>query len=149
LGSPATISTPGSTTFGPYFTLSLSGDKVTYTYIGDTTWSPSVTSLDSGGLYIDNGSLITSLAGIPAFTSVKLDPSSMLGSSGFTAADLTWNASNIAVTWMNQPFATGNTVVLDVNSSAPEPSTWALMLIGFAGLGFAATRTRRHVIAQA
>jgi hypothetical protein len=25
----------------------------------------------------------------------------------------------------------------------PEPSTWAMMLMGFAGLGFAAYRTRR------
>ena len=27
---------------------------------------------------------------------------------------------------------------------APEPSTWAMMLVGFAGLGFAGWRTRRR-----
>jgi hypothetical protein len=32
-------------------------------------------------------------------------------------------------------------------SSAPEPSTWAMMLLGFAGLGFVATRRRRTPIA--
>jgi PEP-CTERM motif len=29
-------------------------------------------------------------------------------------------------------------------SAVPEPSTWALMLIGFAGLGFAFRRSRRN-----
>ena len=35
----------------------------------------------------------------------------------------------------------GQAIVL---SSVPEPSTWAMMLIGFAGLGFAAFRGRRR-----
>jgi PEP-CTERM motif len=147
-GSPTTIATPGSATFLDYFTVTLSGDQIVYTYLSDVTWSPSVTSLDSGGLYIDNGSLISSVSGIPAFTSVKLDPSSMLGSSGFTSKDVTWNSSNVAVTWMNLPFVAGNTVVLDVNS-IPEPSTWAMMLIGFAGLGFAGYRTSRKGVSVA
>jgi PEP-CTERM motif len=30
-------------------------------------------------------------------------------------------------------------------SEVPEPSTWALMLLGFAGLGFAFRRSRRKV----
>jgi hypothetical protein len=29
--------------------------------------------------------------------------------------------------------------------SIPEPSTWAMMLLGFAGLGFAGYRTSRRV----
>jgi len=32
-------------------------------------------------------------------------------------------------------------------TSAPEPSTWAMMLLGFAGLGFVAMRKRRTPIA--
>jgi hypothetical protein len=32
-------------------------------------------------------------------------------------------------------------------TSAPEPSTWAMMLLGFAGLGFVAMRRRRTPIA--
>jgi hypothetical protein len=37
------------------------------------------------------------------------------------------------------------TVIPLVNSvvSTPEPASWAMMLIGFAGLGFASHRTRR------
>jgi MYXO-CTERM domain-containing protein len=33
------------------------------------------------------------------------------------------------------------------SSTAPEASTWAMMLVGFAGLGFVATRRRRTPIA--
>ena len=32
-------------------------------------------------------------------------------------------------------------------SSVPEPSTWAMMMLGFAGLGFAAFRTRKTAVA--
>jgi hypothetical protein len=31
------------------------------------------------------------------------------------------------------------------SSAVPEPSTWAMMLLGFAGLGFAFRRSRRKV----
>jgi hypothetical protein len=30
-------------------------------------------------------------------------------------------------------------------SAVPEPSTWAMMLLGFAGLGFAAYRSRQRI----
>jgi hypothetical protein len=32
----------------------------------------------------------------------------------------------------------------DALSAVPEVSTWAMMLIGFAGLGFASYRSRHH-----
>ncbi len=34
-------------------------------------------------------------------------------------------------------------------SSVPEPSTWAMLLIGFAGLGFASYRARRYAVSIA
>jgi hypothetical protein len=34
-------------------------------------------------------------------------------------------------------------------SSIPEPSTWAMMLLGFAGLGFAGYRASRKSVALA
>jgi hypothetical protein len=34
-----------------------------------------------------------------------------------------------------------------VTASVPEASTWAMMLVGFAGLGFAGFRARRTAIA--
>jgi hypothetical protein len=33
---------------------------------------------------------------------------------------------------------------IGIATAVPEPSTWALMLIGFAGLGFAFRRSRRN-----
>jgi hypothetical protein len=47
--------------------------------------------------------------------------------------------------------AVGDKLILDVTTgggppAVPEPSTWALMLVGFAGLGFAGWR---RVAAQA
>jgi hypothetical protein len=33
--------------------------------------------------------------------------------------------------------------------AAPEPSTWAMMCLGFAGLGFAAHRRRAKFVARA
>ena len=36
--------------------------------------------------------------------------------------------------------------VLDSGSPVPEPSTWAMMLIGFAGLGFAGYRASRRTV---
>jgi hypothetical protein len=35
--------------------------------------------------------------------------------------------------------------VLDPAAGVPEPATWAMMLLGFAGLGFALRRSRRKV----
>ncbi|MBL8590261.1 MAG: PEPxxWA-CTERM sorting domain-containing protein [Methylobacteriaceae bacterium] len=40
-------------------------------------------------------------------------------------------------------------VKLDISAGVPEPSTWAMMLIGFAGLGLAARRRRRMADAAA
>jgi hypothetical protein len=34
-------------------------------------------------------------------------------------------------------------------SAIPEPSTWAMMLIGFAGIGFAAYRRKNKTALQA
>jgi hypothetical protein len=40
--------------------------------------------------------------------------------------------------------------VLNFSGGVPEPSTWAMMLIGFAGLGFKAyRRTKRNTTALA
>ncbi len=40
---------------------------------------------------------------------------------------------------------TFNAVFSLTGSAVPEPSTWAMMLLGFAGLGYASLRQRRKV----
>lgn len=42
----------------------------------------------------------------------------------------------------------GMVIPLLYSTSAPEPSTYAMMLLGFAGLGFAAYHRRKKVIEQ-
>ena len=43
-----------------------------------------------------------------------------------------------------QPFASDQALEMEVLAATPEPSTWAMMLIGFAGLGFAGYRSTRR-----
>jgi hypothetical protein len=68
------------------------------------------------------------------------------GSSGdFLPVSLTFNATQIFVNLAGRSAADGSTLVLDVTTGGgpppvPEPSTWALMALGFAGLGFAGWR---------
>lgn len=38
---------------------------------------------------------------------------------------------------------------VQIGSAVPEPTTWAMMLIGFAGVGFMAYRRSRKIVAQA
>jgi hypothetical protein len=42
----------------------------------------------------------------------------------------------------------GTLNVQSVRGAVPEPATWAMMLLGFAGVGFAMRRRRRPVLAQ-
>jgi hypothetical protein len=59
--------------------------------------------------------------------------------------DLT--GANGAFAFYNFQATAGNVLVASVSgvSAVPEPATWAMMLIGFAGLGFAFRQSRRKV----
>ena len=72
------------------------------------------------------------------------------------AQDLqTWirNDPGIAPDWLrvgtdvvgNTTFIASFEVFGDVTTAVPEASTWAMMLLGFAGLGFAFRQSRRKV----
>jgi hypothetical protein len=43
------------------------------------------------------------------------------------------------------PFPTFNATFSLSGSTVPEPSTWAMMLLGFAGLGYACYRRARRL----
>jgi hypothetical protein len=111
------------------------------------TWPSSPISLDSGGLFIEDGFLLTIVSGIQAFTSVSLDPVlSDLSGSNFSISGVTWNSTAIAVNFANVTFSGQDQLFLDITGTPaiPEPSTWAMILLGFVGFGFAA-RGRRAV----
>ena len=65
---------------------------------------------------------------------------------GLDLSDLTTNAAGQFFAADVLSGTTGNTGAIDVStvtmSSVPEPSTWAMMLLGFFGIGFMAYRRR-------
>jgi hypothetical protein len=48
----------------------------------------------------------------------------------------------LEVNWEGDDFSRGETVVITFANAVPEPSTWALMILGFLGVGFIAYRRR-------
>jgi hypothetical protein len=68
-----------------------------------------------------------------------------------TGAGAYFNSLNLWVDVAGITFATGDKVVLDINGytpAVPEPASWALLLIGFGGLGAAMHRraNRPHAV---
>ena len=102
--------------------------------------------LDVGGAVTLGGTLDVSLSGFNPFNGEQftiLDATGGLNGTQFSISE--------GLTYANGFFTVGyqsNAVVLDWTSSAvPEPSTWAMMGLGFAGLGFLGYRSRRAVAA--
>jgi hypothetical protein len=132
-GSPSTFSVPGSAKFDNHFTVTVSGNQIIFYYLHKTFWSPSITSLEVPGpsphaLYIANGVLISSVALIPSFTNVTLDPSSTTGTIPLEEFPngITWTSDAIAVNWgetgigVGATFAAGDKIILNL-SSTPFP----------------------------
>jgi hypothetical protein len=107
----------------------------------------------------DSIQLTGSLGGDPFATSVYLNtaPAGQPGSfSGWMTANFTFTANSstellsflaVGTPAANlPPFALLDGVSL---TAVPEPSTWAMMLVGFGGLGYAAFRRRRTALAVA
>ena len=60
---------------------------------------------------------------------------------GLTTADFVNNSAGfMAAVDINGPGSTGEVAGTGTLSGVPEPSTWAMMLIGFAGLAYAGLR---------
>jgi hypothetical protein len=58
-----------------------------------------------------------------------------------------WRAGNNI--WLNESTAFERLVFTFNGSAVPEPSTWAMMLLGFAGIGVAVRRSRKRMAALA
>jgi hypothetical protein len=75
-------------------------------------------TLFSNGIFHDN------------FSFSSVDPISCTGVS-------TCDAANVGVT-PGATYSSPVTIFVDIPAAVPEPSTWAMLLLGFAGIGFMA-----------
>ena len=116
------------------FAIDVSSDQIIFQPLDDDVFAPSSF----------NGFVLV-FSHAPAFSSVTQDPTSFFPSApiSFTSDEISFNLSGLAVSPRDK-------LVLDVAfassppaATAPEPSTWALALIGFAGLAYADARRRR------
>lgn len=123
--------------------------SATLTIFGFTTTAPTTyVTYDFGG---NIGALTGGTGGVSAFNDLASGVS--YGSFAYTSADnnvfrtLTLNAAALADinAAVGGQFAFGGTVGAG-GSVVPEPATWAMMLMGFAGLGSALRARRRQVI---
>lgn len=101
------------------------------------------------GVRCDNCPVFGSLLGQPAASELSFTVSAP---GGLTLGDLKANSNGVvsaAQTWIMAVVgdcpvaATGIIADPGFTPAVPEPSTWAMMLIGFAGLSFAVRRLRR------
>jgi PEP-CTERM motif-containing protein len=113
----------------------LINETVNYTLFDATQW---ISELETG--FSPNNSLYHDLETGPDVdpTILSADTTNPTAPLAFTLNGLAVSGINAAIENRTMMFALSGHV--DVAESAPEPSTWILMLAGFAGLGFVARR---------
>jgi hypothetical protein len=115
--------TPGSSLVGTEY------DSTTAPFVANNQSGPNSFALLTGGLYIN-------LTFLNPLTSPGIDPI-VIGNYQASNTAKSWECNNCSPIRL---IATGEAV----SSPVPEPSTWAMMLVGFAALGFAGYRFSRR-----
>jgi hypothetical protein len=77
------------------------------------------------------------------------DPNDSAGSAGFEFDDPSGGLFSRASSDMTYSVANNSGLVTGFTTAVPELSTWAMMVLGFVGLGFAGRRGARRVAAAA
>ena len=125
------------------FNLTVSDTQIVYQFFGTGGyWDSFGAALNSGGLYIDNGNLLTFTG--TTISKVTLDSASTVP--GFTSAGLTYNANNIATNWAGlSGISAGEEIILDVSTqtAAPEPADWSLVAAALVLVGAYRRKLRR------
>jgi PEP-CTERM motif len=87
---------------------------------------------------------VFTFTGAPDITKVEVGSGTSSDFQPALPGGLSSTATSITVNVAGDNLAVGDQLILNVTSGStptvPEPSTWALMLLGFAGLGFAGWR---------
>ena len=83
-----------------------------------------------------NGFLFSVLTG-PAITTASVD-----ASSGFAPTSLSILNGGLYLNFAGVAWTPGQSSIININATpaVPEPATWAMMLLGFGGIGFAMRR---------
>jgi PEP-CTERM motif len=88
---------------------------------------------------------VFTFTGAPDITNVTVDSASSPDFPPVSPGGLSFTATSITVNVNGDNLAVGDQLILDVTTAGstpvvPEPSTWTMMLLGFAGLGFVGYR---------
>ncbi len=137
--SPATFVADGAAhaNFEGVFDITVSDTQIIYTFLQDIASSPSNVSLNTNGLFIIGGNLLT-FAGAPALTNVSWDALSFTD----PLMSYSFNSTQVAVNWNDVSFTAGDKVILNLTTApVPEPENMAMLL---AGLGLIAVMRRRY-----
>jgi hypothetical protein len=114
--------------------------QIKFTFFGSTSFGAGMFDIDLSSFQTTDGDKITNIIWQGGLLSTgNFDTVSFNGTSAVFTGSTTTDFGG-----------QGSTVVFDVTMSAvtpsavPELSTWAMMVIGFASLGFAAYRVKRN-----
>lgn len=135
LPNPTTIS-GGVTTQFTNFSYKLNGVSAGSS-LADVYFAPA----DQGGLFTLD---FTSGYSIAFFLNSGID----IGTSGNLVTG-TWNKANVALYAPGAIFPTVTDLGTATISAVPEPSTWAMMILGFAAVAFVTYRRRNRAVALA
>lgn len=150
-GTPYPDSSNGSFVVGPGIevanvsdnraTLDVSGSNIFIDFVDTSNWGP---ASFNGWILSDQTNNLSAILG------VSIDPSTNLG--GFSLSNISFADDSIAVNWQGLGFTESTIVSLNVtfgDAAVPEPSTWAMMLLGFGAAGLALRRGREPKLATA
>lgn len=91
-----------------------------------------------------NGFAISGPSGLSPITAAFVDANSNV--TGLIDSAVSFTSNSVVVNLAGDHFAAGSVGLIDVvfASAVPEPSTWAMMILGFCGLGVLAHRRRKQ-----